>query len=208
MVTKTNYKAPWIIYEAGALSKTVQSRVIPILCNMNILDIANTPLSQFNCALATKHEFWAVIAAINAKCQRPIEEFRLQKTFEKWWPDFEKEYKEIQFDKEEETGKRDDKADTHRIAKIENVLEDVMRSLRSIQSSVENNRFFRQTTDTSISDIITSPYTIYGGPIATSSSTPVVVRDAEGKARTIYLRRRQAAQNAQSTEPKDNQSKD
>ena len=81
VVTKTNYKAPWIIYEAGALSKTVQSRVIPILCDMNILHIANTPLSQFNCALANKHEFWAVIAAINAKCQRqdPLKNFAFRR---------------------------------------------------------------------------------------------------------------------------------
>ncbi len=138
MVTKTNYIAPWITYEAGALSKTVQSRVIPVLCKMNILDIANTPLSQFSCALVSKDEFSAVAAAINAKCQKPIEENRIQRTFEKWWPEFETEYKQIAFHKEEHAGKpKDGKNETQRLDKIENVLEDVVRSLRRIQLSVE-----------------------------------------------------------------------
>jgi hypothetical protein len=40
MVTPENARAPWIMFEAGALSKTVKSRVIPILCGMERLDIA------------------------------------------------------------------------------------------------------------------------------------------------------------------------
>src|ERR1043166_1601551 len=47
MVTRENSKAPWIMFEAGALSKTVKSRVIPILCDIDRLDVANTPLGQF-----------------------------------------------------------------------------------------------------------------------------------------------------------------
>src|SRR4051812_28041674 len=58
MVTRENAKAPWIMFEAGALSKTVKSRVIPILCDVERLDIANTPLAQFQNAVMSKDDIW------------------------------------------------------------------------------------------------------------------------------------------------------
>src|SRR5271165_4606391 len=97
MVTKENFNAPWIMFEAGALSKTVKSRVIPILCAIDRLEISSTPLGQFQNALTTKDEIWQVVESVNARCNSKISETRLKVTFEKWWPDFEDEYRKIKF---------------------------------------------------------------------------------------------------------------
>src|SRR3712207_3311932 len=39
VLTKSNMSAPWILFEAGALSKKGTSRVAPLLCDLQILDI-------------------------------------------------------------------------------------------------------------------------------------------------------------------------
>lgn len=71
-VTKSNFSAPWILFEAGALSKTVQSRVIPILCNVGRTEIANSPLNQFQNATRVKDDILQVVDAINLACERPL----------------------------------------------------------------------------------------------------------------------------------------
>jgi hypothetical protein len=97
MVTKANFESPWILFEAGALSKSVQSLVIPILCNVDRVSLANSPLNQFQNSLPNKEDFGALIQALNAACERPLETSRLQAAFEKWWPDFEKDFAAIKF---------------------------------------------------------------------------------------------------------------
>lgn len=46
-VTRENVASPWILFEAGALAKTMQgSRVIPLLLDLEFTDITG-PLAQF-----------------------------------------------------------------------------------------------------------------------------------------------------------------
>lgn len=50
VVTKDNWQSPWLNYEAGALSKEVadiESRVIPLLVDLDGSDMASTPLVQY-----------------------------------------------------------------------------------------------------------------------------------------------------------------
>jgi hypothetical protein len=138
MVTRDNCTAPWIMFEAGALSKSVKARVIPILCHVERLDIANTPLSQFQNALVTKDDMWQVVDAINSACSRALDNARMKNTFDKWWPDFESLFKEIKFpDTAAPPKKNGPQADSARLDKIENALEGLMSSL---QRSVTRDR--------------------------------------------------------------------
>ena len=123
MVTKENHNVPWILFEARALSKTVKSRVIPILCGIDRIEIANSPLAQFQNALVMKEEIWQVVAAINTRCDSKIDEIRLKRNFEKWWPDFEKEYKNIKFTDEAHGKAAGGKGDASRFERIESSLE-------------------------------------------------------------------------------------
>lgn len=134
MVTRENAKAPWIMFEAGALSKTVKSRVIPIMCDLDRLDVANTPLSQLQNAIVSKEEMWQVIVAVNSACERPLEGTRLRVTFERWWPDFETQFHNIKFPEPTAHKPSGAKGDGARLDKIEGALEGIMSTLQRMRN--------------------------------------------------------------------------
>lgn len=87
-VTPSNIDSPWINFEAGALSKTLNSRVIPILFNSDITILNNGPLKQFQSAKDTEKEsVLRLLKSINSSNKdAELEENRLLKTFEMWFP--------------------------------------------------------------------------------------------------------------------------
>ena len=134
MVTKTNFEEPWLVFEAGALSKLPGSTVVPLLCGINPLDIANTPLAQFQAVVVSKNGLKKVVTDIATKCSKQLGEAQLNTTFEKWWPDFENSYQSISFASETNYGEEDEKS---RFTKIENGLEDIVKYLRRIEVTVQ-----------------------------------------------------------------------
>lgn len=90
-VTPSNIKAPWINFEAGALSKTFESRVIPILYRAEVTLLDQGPLKQFQSAKnLEKNSILSLIQSINISNQEGrLDETRLEKAFEMWWPDLE-----------------------------------------------------------------------------------------------------------------------
>ncbi|MBE0682454.1 MAG: toll/interleukin-1 receptor domain-containing protein [Anaerolineales bacterium] len=90
-LTKDNLNAPWILFEAGALSKSVkEANVSALLINgIKMADITG-PLSQFQHTTTSKEDFQKLLATINEKAgQEKLEDVTLRKVFEKWWPDLE-----------------------------------------------------------------------------------------------------------------------
>lgn len=132
-VTKTNLSSPWILFEAGALSKSVQSSVIPVLCNVDRIDISTSPLNQFQNARVEKEEIFLIVEALNRVCDRQLQSERLRSTFEKWWPDFETAYSQINFLEKIENKPAGAKGDAQRLDKIENALESIMGSIQLIR---------------------------------------------------------------------------
>jgi hypothetical protein len=133
MVTQENAKAPWIMFEAGALSKTVKARVVPILCDLERLDVANTPLDQFQNALVGKEEIWQVVEAVNAACSRALDPVRLRANYEKWWPDFAAQFDNIEFSEPDTKKESGSKTDSARLDKIEGALESIMSTLQRMR---------------------------------------------------------------------------
>jgi hypothetical protein len=131
IVTKTNFKQPWLLFEAGALSKLPGSRVTPPLCGIQPGRLAGTPLSQFQSVAVNKKGLLKIIADIAKKCSKHLSEEQVKATFEKWWLDFELCYKSIPF--ATEMDEEEDKPSQ----KIENALEDIMRYLRRIEQIVQ-----------------------------------------------------------------------
>ena len=103
---------PWILFEAGALSKSLdESRVIPLLIGLRNADLKG-PLSHFNTAGINKSEFWKLIDSINKHKSNPLPDAVLGKAFGKWWPDLENSLsaaaeKAVQFDAEAAIPARD-----------------------------------------------------------------------------------------------------
>lgn len=91
-VTPENVAAPWLLFEAGALSKSVSdAAVIPLLYRVNVSDISNGPLGQFQATKLDAEGVFDLLRALNACGGEPLEEQRLRRVFEGLWPRLENE---------------------------------------------------------------------------------------------------------------------
>src|SRR5438034_8376303 len=64
-LTQENKNSPWLLFEAGALSKGLtKARVCPILIDLQPKDL-EPPLSHFNLTVPTKEDIWKLIMTIN-----------------------------------------------------------------------------------------------------------------------------------------------
>nr|WP_186812203.1 TIR domain-containing protein [Paenibacillus xylanexedens] len=98
-VTPQNISAPWLNFEAGALSKAIdKSFVSPFLFGMKRAEVKG-PTLQFQSTLFEKNDIKKLVYSINAACgQNALEEARLEKIFDVWWPRLEEEL--LSIDKE------------------------------------------------------------------------------------------------------------
>lgn len=89
-LTRDNLDSHWILFEAGALSKSLdQAYVCPVLFGITNTDLAG-PLKQFQTTQFDKKDFRKLIASINDRLgenQLPPKTF--DAVFEKWWPDLD-----------------------------------------------------------------------------------------------------------------------
>jgi hypothetical protein len=88
-LTPENVTAPWINFEAGALSKSLDnSRVMPFLLGMNKSQVP-WPLAQFQLTSYEKDDVKRMLLSINGTCDSPpcVSEVILNRSFERWWPD-------------------------------------------------------------------------------------------------------------------------
>ncbi|OMC87447.1 hypothetical protein BK128_08450 [Viridibacillus sp. FSL H7-0596] len=110
-VTPSNINAPWINYEAGALSKTLDSKVVPVLYNADVLILNEGPLKQFQSAKnLEKESVFSLIQSINNANQVvKLEEHRLAKAFDMWWDDLNDAINAIE--KEEGTANKNGPSD-------------------------------------------------------------------------------------------------
>ncbi|MFJ8363060.1 toll/interleukin-1 receptor domain-containing protein [Streptomyces sp. NPDC093984] len=90
-VTRANQSAPWINFESGALSRELgESSLIPFLIDMQVKDLSSGPLTQFQATDgSSQDDVWAMVKAINAKCETSVEPERLRTTFDRFWEDLE-----------------------------------------------------------------------------------------------------------------------
>jgi len=86
-VTPQNLEAPWINFEAGALSKAFNnSNVSPFLFGLKPSDLKKSPLLQFQSTLYEKKDLLKLILSINnAVGAEKLDESKLKKTFDVWF---------------------------------------------------------------------------------------------------------------------------
>ncbi|MBN1957886.1 MAG: TIR domain-containing protein [Desulfuromonadales bacterium] len=95
-LTQENLNAPWLIFEAGALSKTIDSsRVCPILYNFESTLLVG-PLSQFQATKLRKEDMYKLLQDMN-KClgDKALSESQLEESFIVWWPKLEESINDI-----------------------------------------------------------------------------------------------------------------
>lgn len=94
-LTPTNFEAPWISFEAGALSTTVdEARVCPILFGFETTELTG-PLVQFNHAKFGKVEMKRVMSMLNAQLgDTALAPKTFDSVFEMWWPELDSQIKQ------------------------------------------------------------------------------------------------------------------
>jgi hypothetical protein len=90
-VTPGNSEAPWIQFEAGALSKSLdRSRVVPLLFRLERAELPQGPLVQFQSVLAQREDIEKLLLSLNRACDDgALDQNRLESVFEVWWPKLE-----------------------------------------------------------------------------------------------------------------------
>jgi hypothetical protein len=87
-VTHENVDAPWLNFEAGALSKTIdKSRVCPFLFGLKRSEIRTGPLLQFQSTIYERDDISKLLHSMNCAAEtKCIDEGRLDSVFGVWWP--------------------------------------------------------------------------------------------------------------------------
>jgi hypothetical protein len=91
----TNLLAPWLIFDAGALSKSVvSSRVVPYCLGLLPGEVQG-PLSRFQGVTADEAGTRRLVESINSILENKRAEGVLGRVFDKWWPDLKRDLDKI-----------------------------------------------------------------------------------------------------------------
>lgn len=97
-LTRENLNEPWILFEAGALSKTKDAYVCTFLLDLRPTDIVQ-PLAQFQATQFKKEDVRKLLDTINQILIRTgehsVPEWILSNAFDTYWPRLEKKIQEI-----------------------------------------------------------------------------------------------------------------
>lgn len=128
-VTSENVSSPWVLFEAGALTKSLEtSKVIPLLLDLEFSDISG-PLAQFQAKKLTRAGVGEVVHSLQASADQPVPEERAKQLFEALWPEFEKKLAEIPA-----------KAPTERHVRPQHeVLEELVASVRALDGRIRES---------------------------------------------------------------------
>lgn len=109
--TKENLDSQWMLFEAGAISKTLDnSKVCPILFGLDNSDFKG-PLTQFQTSQFNKTDFKKLVRTLNSSLsENKLEDKVFDEVFEMWWPKLENKISKIlDNNKVENTELRDDR---------------------------------------------------------------------------------------------------
>lgn len=118
-VTRDNLHSDWVMFEAGALSKSLdKAHVCPVLFGIHNTDLAG-PLKQFQTTEFDKEDFKKLVSVINNKLgENKLPAKVLDSVFEKLWPELKTKIDKIL--------KKLGQDDTEPIRKERDLLEEIL----------------------------------------------------------------------------------
>ena len=136
-VTRDNINAPWLMFEAGALSKTMdKSFVSPFLFNIKRSEV-DSPILQFQSTILEKEDLRKLVITLNKACDKNrLKDEQLNKTFEVWYPSLEEDLKKL---KGVDSAEQDADGETElQIPKAQEILEEILELSRINQKLIRN----------------------------------------------------------------------
>ena len=133
-VTKENINAPWLTFEAGALSKTIEkSFVCPFLFDIKRSEV-DGPILQFQSTIFDREDIKKLVKTLNTACgEDALTEQRLEKAFDVWYPTLEEELNKVKGVKDEP---KEEKPPEHH--KGSEILEEILELSRINQKLLRN----------------------------------------------------------------------
>lgn len=123
-VTKDNLEAPWLSFEAGALSKTMEKAFVnPFLFDIKRSEVQG-PILQFQSTIFEKEDIRRLVRTLNkASGDSGITEGRLDKSFDVWYPTLESELNKLRNENTEKKDGTKSKKGTGESEILEEILE-------------------------------------------------------------------------------------
>ena len=127
-LTPENLDSNWIHFEAGAISKALEtSKVSPVLFDLDVSDVS-APLGQFQAKKLDRSGLWDIICSIQKESEASIPEDRAGRLLDRLWPDFEKCLIEMP----------EDVPVAKKTRTESDILEDLVSNIRAMDSRLQN----------------------------------------------------------------------
>jgi TIR domain len=139
-LTASNLRSEWVLFETGALSKTIQNTfVCPFLIDLEPSEVKG-PLAQFQATTAVKSDVLRMVKTLNASLKESaLSDAHIEEAFEVWWPKLEQKLAKLPSDKSPARPARSEK----------DLLEEILDLVRT------QNRYFSLS--------FTAPEYLFGG---------------------------------------------
>lgn len=146
-ITRENLSKPWLMFEAGALSKKIDSsKVCPILFGVETTDLEG-PLVQFQASEFKETEIKKVVNTINSSLgENKLSDSVLDSVFEMWWPKLNEEVQKI-------LKKHEDVGGTHPTRDDREILDEIL-ELSRLTARTSRASSHKRIAHGSIEDII------------------------------------------------------
>lgn len=131
-LTPENIDAPWIHFEAGALSKMLDSKVMVLAMDINFADIKG-PLKAFQATKLESNDIFKLLKTINSLQEKPLSDEKLKNSFDAFWPQFQKKIEKI---KRETINDGEDRRASK--VNVSGTVDEILQIVRS-QNAIINN---------------------------------------------------------------------
>ncbi len=166
-LTPSNLHNDWILFEAGAISKSVENTfVCPLLIDLQPNEISG-PLTQFQATRATKEDLLKLLKTLNqALGEDALEKGHVEEAFETWWPKLESKLAALPAEQVTSRTQRSE-------GEIMDELLELTRGLTRQQSSLINSLTYLELKESRSSEQFGRPRWVTQSPVRTLSVRPV-----------------------------------
>lgn len=138
-VTKDNLNSPWINFEAGALSKSLENTfVAPVLFDVKPSELKSSPISQFQATSFTKEDIKRLLETLNNATANGLTQSRLNKAFDLCYSDLEASIDELKKCEDVLDNGEAEQA-VMEISIDSNLMEEILEMVRNTQRLIGNS---------------------------------------------------------------------
>jgi hypothetical protein len=145
-LTSSNQTAPWIMFEAGALAKTIEdSFVCPYLLDLEPSEILPGPLTQFQAKRADESGTRDLLKAMNLALKEiTLAEEQLQRAFTVWWPSLRQQLANLPRDTATRSSQRP----------LQSMVGEILESVRELRRRDDDATAWRRKIEPYISTVL------------------------------------------------------